>query len=245
MNTLSGQNALRQAAQKRIEASHTLDGDAERLVRYYGEWARCYELDLEREHYRSPSIVTELAGAVQAAYLVKDREAMAILDAGCGTGLVGIELYHLGFRLIDGFDLCETMAEMARQIGIYRNVQGDVDLNRPLVDYSSASYDMTVCCGVFARGHVCPHGLRELARVTRPNGFVVVSSERSYSEATSFENEVLRLEKAGILTRVQYLSNGSYIGQEDAHYWTFRVHQAPQRQRRSTGAEDPESVLFS
>lgn len=227
MNTLAEQNALRQAAQERIKASHTLDGDAKLLVGYYREWAGSYELDLEREHYRSPLILAELAGAVQAAYIGRERAAMTILDAGCGTGLVGIELDHLGFRLIDGFDLCETMAEMARQTGSYRNVQGDVDLNRPLSDYSGASYDMTVCCGVFTLGHVRPHGLRELVRVTRSNGFVVVSTERSYSEATSFENEVLCLQQAGVLTPVQYLSNGRYIGEQEAHYWAFRVHRGP------------------
>ncbi|MER9007169.1 class I SAM-dependent methyltransferase [Mesorhizobium sp. M0862] len=219
MNTLARQNALHQAAQKRIEASHVLDGDAKRLVRYYREWAGSYEFDLEREDYRGPLIVAELAGAVQAAYMGRDRAAMATLDAGCGTGLVGIELDHLGFRLIDGFDLCETMAEMARQTGTYRNVEGDVDLNRPLSDYSTACYDMTVCSGVFTLGHVRPHGLRELARVTRSKGFVVISTERSYLEATSFEHEVLCLHQAGVLTPVQYLSNGRYIGNEDAHYW--------------------------
>ncbi|WP_095205082.1 class I SAM-dependent DNA methyltransferase [Mesorhizobium carmichaelinearum] len=223
MNTLAGQNTLRQARRKRIDASHALDGDADRLVQYYREWAASYELDVEGEHYRGPSIVAELAGAVQAAYIGSERAAIAVLDAGCGTGLVGIELDHLGFRLIDGFDLCETMAEMARQTGTYRDVKGDVDLNRPLPDYSSASYDITVCCGVFTLGHVRPHGLRELARVTRPNGFVVVSTERSYAEATAFENEVQRFQEAGVLKPVQYLSNGRYIGEEDAHYWAYQV----------------------
>ncbi|MER9064768.1 class I SAM-dependent methyltransferase [Mesorhizobium sp. M0698] len=227
MDTLAGQNAFRQARKRRIEASHAFDGDADRLIQYYREWTGSYELDVEREHYRGPLIVAELAGAVQAAYIGRERAAIAILDAGCGTGLVGVELAHLGFRLIDGFDLCETMAEMARQTGTYRNVQGDVDLKRPLSDYSSASYDMTVCCGVFTLGHVRPNGLRELARVTRPNGFVVVSTERSYADATSFENEVLRLQEAGVLTPVQYLRNGRYIGDEDAHYWAFQVHQSP------------------
>ncbi|MEI9412020.1 class I SAM-dependent methyltransferase [Mesorhizobium salmacidum] len=224
---MTGQNGIRLARKKRIEASTALDGDADRLVQYYRAWAGCYELDVEREHYRSPLVVAELAGAVQAAYMDKERAAIAILDAGCGTGLLGIELDQLGFRLIDGFDLSETMADMARQTGIYRNVQGDIDLNRPLSDYSSASYDMTVCCGVFMLGHVSPHGLRELARATRRNGFVVVSTERIYAEATSFETEVLRLQEEGVLTPVQYLSNGRYIGEDEAHYWAFQVHRAP------------------
>ncbi|AUX78952.1 class I SAM-dependent DNA methyltransferase [Sinorhizobium fredii] len=223
MDTVDQQNVLRQAAQKRIKASHALDGDADRLARYYREWAESYELDVDRERYCGPSIVAELAGAVQAAYIGGERAATAILDAGCGTGLVGIQLEHLGFRLIDGFDLSEAMAEMARQTGVYRNVEDDVDVNRPLSRYSSASYDMTVCCGVFTLGHADPDGLRELARVTRPNGFVIASTCKSYTGAMSFEDEVMCLQEASVLTPVQCLNDGRFLGEEDAHYWVLRV----------------------
>ncbi|PDT32719.1 MULTISPECIES: class I SAM-dependent DNA methyltransferase [Sinorhizobium] len=225
------QNTLRQAAQKRIKASHALGGDADRLAQYYHEWADSYELDVERERYCGPSIVAELAGALQAAYIDRERAATAILDAGCGTGLVGVQLEHLGFRLIDGFDLSETMAEMARQTGVYRNVEGDVDLSRPISDYSCASYDMTVCCGVFTLGHVHPHALRELARVTRPNGFVVASACESHAGATSFEDEVMCLQEAGVLTPEQCLNDGKFLGEEDAHYWILRVNGKPAEQR--------------
>ncbi len=223
MDTVDQRNVLRQAAQKRIKASRGLCGDADRLEQSYCEWADSYELDVDRERYCGPSIVAELAGAVQAAYIGRERAATAILDAGCGTGLVGIQLEHLGFRLIDGFDLSEAMAEMARQTGVYRNVEGDVDLNRTLSDYSSASYDMTVCCGVFTLGHIRPDGLRELARVTRPNGFVIVSTYKSYAGARSFEDEVLFLRDARVLTPTQCLNDGKFLGEETAHYWALRV----------------------
>ncbi|MGX5851556.1 class I SAM-dependent DNA methyltransferase [Mesorhizobium sp. PL10] len=227
MNTGDKQNANQKPSRKRFKASQALHGDADRLAQYYREWASSYEQDLEREHYRGPSVVAELAGAVQGAYIGHERAAVTILDAGCGTGLVGVELDYLGFRLIDGFDLCETMAEMARQTGIYRNVQGDVDLNRPLKGYPSASYDMIVCCGVFTLGHVQPHRLRELARVARPNGFVVVSADKGYVEAASFKDEVLRLQEAGVLTPQQCLNNGSFVEEEHAHYWALRVLEKP------------------
>lgn len=155
-----------QAAQKPIKASPAAGGDADCLAQYYREWAHSYELDVDRECYRGPSIVAKLAGAVQAAYIGRDRAATAILDAGCG--LVGIQLKQLGFRLIDGFDLSGALAEMARETGVYRNVEEDI-LNRPLSDYSSASSDMTVCCGVVTLGHVHPQALRELARDHAPD----------------------------------------------------------------------------
>lgn len=223
MNTLDRQTALEQAARKRIKDSHALDGDAGRLAHFYREWASSYDLDVGRDGYCGPMIVAELAGAVQTAYLARQRAAIAILDAGCGTGLVGLELERLGFRLIDGFDLSVEMAEKARQTRVYRNVRGDVDLNGPLSDHSSASYDMTVCCGVFTLGHVRPDALRELARVTRPNGFVIVSTRKSYAENASFEDEVRSLQNAGVLIPAQRLNDGRYVAEEDAHYWVFQV----------------------
>ncbi|MER9139627.1 class I SAM-dependent methyltransferase [Mesorhizobium sp. M0830] len=223
MKTPDQPTPLEQSARERMKASHALDGDAGRLADLYRGWASAFDLDQGRVGYCGPTIVAEMAGAMQTAYLAGERNDIAILDAGCGTGLVGVELERLGFRLIDGFDLSEEMAEKARQTGVYRHARGDVDLNGHLSDYSSASYDLTVCCGVLTLGHVRPDGLRELARVTRPNGFVIASTRKSYVEATSFEDQVRRLLDEGVLIQAQCLRNGKYVAEEDAHYWVFRV----------------------
>ncbi|ESX11691.1 class I SAM-dependent methyltransferase [Mesorhizobium sp. LSJC264A00] len=223
MKTLDQQTTPEEAARERMKASHVLDGDAGRLADLYRGWASAFDLDQGRVGYCGPKIVAELAGAVQTAYLAGKRNAIAILDAGCGTGLVGVELERLGFRLIDGFDLSEEMAEKARQTGVYRRARGDVDLNGQLSDYSSASYDLTVCCGVLTLGHVRPDGLRELARVTRPNGFIVASTRKSYVETTSFEDQVRCMQDEGVLIPAQCLRNGRYVAEEDAHYWVFQV----------------------
>lgn len=223
MNALDQRTGLEEAALKRIKDSHALDGDIGRLSHFYCEWASSYDLDVGREEYCGPTVVAELAGTVQTAYLANDRASIAILDAGCGTGLVGVQLRRLGFRLIDGIDLSEEMAEKARKTGVYRHVRGDVDLNGSLSDYSSATYDITVCCGVFTLGHVRSNALRELARVTRPNGFIIASTRKSYAEATSFEDEVWRLQDTGVLVTAQCLNDGKYIAEEGAHYWVFKV----------------------
>ncbi|RWP26921.1 class I SAM-dependent methyltransferase [Mesorhizobium sp.] len=231
MKAVDQQNAIRQAAQKRIKASHALKGDANLLAQHYFEWADSYELDMEGERYCGPSIVAEMAGTLQAAYIGGDRAATAVLDAGCGTGLVGVQLDHIGFRFIVGFDLSETMAEMARQTGVYRHVEGEVDLNRSLSQYASASYDMIVCCGVFTLGHVHPDGLRELARLTRPNGFVIANTCKSHTQAMTFKDEVLLLQEASVLTPAQCLNDGRFLDGEDAHYWALRVLEKSTKQR--------------
>ncbi|WP_258120171.1 hypothetical protein [Mesorhizobium onobrychidis] len=65
--------------------------------------------------------------------------------------------------------------------------------------------------------------MRELARVTRPNGFVIASTRKSYAETTSFEDHVRRLQDEGVLIPAQCLRNGRYVAEEDAHYWVFQV----------------------
>lgn len=223
MSNLDQQTALEQAARKRIKDSHALGGDIGRLTHFYRGWASSYELDVGRDGYCGPTVVAELAGTVQTAYLAKRRAAIAILDAGCGTGLVGVQLKRLGFQLLDGCDLSEDMAEEARKTHVYRHVQGGVDLNEPLSNYPSATYDITVCCGVFTLGHIRPDALRELARVTRPDGFIIASTRKSYAEATSFEDEVRRLQDAGVFVTTQCLNNGRYIAEEGADYWVFQA----------------------
>lgn len=211
------------AARERIHASHVLDGDPSELAGFYRRWADSYNVDVEREGYCGPSIVAELVGALQTAYLDEDRSTVRIVDAGCGTGLAGLHLARLGFETIDGFDLSREMAVKARQTGVYREVLEEVDLNQPLSTYKDGSYDIAVCCGVFTLGHVRPSALGELARITRPGGFLLVSTRKSYFDTMPFEAEVSALRRAGVLELTQCLRNGHYVSEEGAHYWVFRV----------------------
>ncbi|TWI21490.1 hypothetical protein IQ26_06863 [Mesorhizobium tianshanense] len=86
--------ALGQSALERTKASHALDSDA---AHFYHGWARSDHSDVGREEYCAPTVVAELASAVQTEYLSKDRAATEIVDVGCGTGLVGGQLKRLGF----------------------------------------------------------------------------------------------------------------------------------------------------
>ena len=120
-----------------------------------------------------------------------------ILDAGCGTGLVGIELAALGAETIDGVDLSPGMLTRAKATGAYRRL-APADLSRPL-PAPADSYDVVVCVGTLTHGHVGPHAFGEFVRLTRPGGTIVATVLDDIWDAGGYRAEVDRLEQMAMV----------------------------------------------
>jgi SAM-dependent methyltransferase len=103
---------------------------------------------------------------------LKGRTLTRVLEAGCGTGYLSQLLqYDRGWPVIP-LDYSWDGLRHARELGVERPVQGDT---RGL-PFADGRFDLTLSIDVLA--HV-PRGdehlaARELARVTRPGGLVVV-----------------------------------------------------------------------
>ena len=139
----------------------TLLRAGERSDDIYDEWADAYEHDLLDEFgYTAHAIA---ADALVAA--LDDHDA-AIVDYGCGTGLVGERLTAAGFTRLDGADYAPGMLEQCRAKGVYRHLFV-ADLTEPL-DVDDATYDALICVGVMGAGHLVPEHFAELFRTVRP-----------------------------------------------------------------------------
>ena len=200
-----------------IKESHRLHGDPNALQNYYRGWADTYDRDVCNERYAGPRIITDIAVLV-ADLCSLDRDA-ALMDAGCGTGLVGIELSKAGFRNIAGFDLSEEMAIKAKNTKAYRAVTGNANITELPSEVSKNSYDLVLCCGVFTTGHIEPEAFSHLLDLVKPGGHVIFSARRSYMNETNFEK---RLDP--VLTRAEarivlHLRNVAYIAEEGVDYW--------------------------
>jgi demethylmenaquinone methyltransferase/2-methoxy-6-polyprenyl-1,4-benzoquinol methylase len=106
----------------------------------------------------------------RAADLARVGSGSRALDVATGTGDLAIELARRGASVV-GLDFSENMLELARKKapGI-EFVQG----NALALDYPDGSFD-AVTVGFGARNFAdLGQGLRELARVTRPGGRVVI-----------------------------------------------------------------------
>jgi predicted TPR repeat methyltransferase len=98
------------------------------------------------------TLVDRLGYAVppRLAALLRAHEADAagrVLDLGCGTGLMAVELARPG-RVIDGVDLSPRMLERARAKGLYRDLQA-AEIGAYLADAGAQRWDLVVAADVF------------------------------------------------------------------------------------------------
>jgi len=175
-----------------LKRAYGLSGkdEAERL---YDDWAGTYDTDTaDGFGYVAP----EHAARRLAGLAAPDA---AVLDAGCGTGLVGAELAALGFTTIDGIDLSQGMLDVARAKGAYRELR-KADLTERL-PFADGAYDATICVGTFTEGHVGPEALDELVRVTR--GHLVLTVLARIWEPLGYRAHVEGLAAAGTATLIE------------------------------------------
>ncbi|KAF5012104.1 hypothetical protein FDECE_1821 [Fusarium decemcellulare] len=174
-----------------LERSLNSSSVAETLATYE-KWAETYNHDVDKEEYIAPELASE--------YLVKHLgsrgvENVKILDAGCGTGLVGQHLAKRGAKQLDGIDLSPGMLEVARRTGVYQSLN-IADLSGRL-EIPTESYDAVVCVGTMTQGHVGPEAFDELVRVVKPGGFIISTIRESVWQKNGYDTKVKALVEAG------------------------------------------------
>ncbi len=154
----------------------------------YNDWASDYDADLTAFGYTLPGVAT----GVICRFVYPGLGG--VLDAGCGTGLLGAYLKILGFGPITGIDLSEGMLDVARGKGVYD------DLRRMRLGASLAFADdqffATVSTGTLTPGHAPATAFDELIRVTASGGFLVFSLRADGDNAAPFRDALERHEGA-------------------------------------------------
>ncbi|KAL5341335.1 S-adenosyl-L-methionine-dependent methyltransferase [Aspergillus crustosus] len=177
----------------------------------YDEWASAYDTDLIGVGYASPRRAVEAVIDNLLPTALSSRDKLAILDAGCGTGLVGtcLSASSLGGKFeLDGVDLSAGMLEVARGKGVYRYLD-TADLNKG-IEKEDGSYDVVVCVGTLTKGHVGAEVLGEFARLTGKSGLIVATVHDEIWESGGFDNiidslkqrrlvEIVSLDRFGIV----------------------------------------------
>ena len=136
---------------------------------------------------------------------------LAVLDAGCGTGLVGVLLKEAGISSLTGIDYSPGMLAEAERKGVYDTLH-TIDMNNPLT-LPSDSFDAVTCIGTFTSTHVKPQAVTELARVTRSGGVLVFTVRDDYWQSTNFVDLVAELHISGV-ARIEQIRLEPYIHSE-------------------------------
>ena len=184
---------------------------SEELLKYYQDWTKKnkYNQDMINWKYTAP----------QETVLVLKKYAfnknLKILDAGCGTGLVGIELKKYGYFNIEGIDFSQNMLDLVPQ-GIYKKIE-KVDLNKQL-KFKDNTYDIVMCVGTFTYGHVKPEALDELIRITKDKGLICFTINEGIYEEYGFDKKIKELSDKKYW-KVKEFFKSDYITTKDVEAW--------------------------
>ena len=148
----------------RLSRVYDNPGDKQSL---FDDWAPTYDHDLVNEL----GYVADAEACRRLVKLVPDRQAR-ILDAGCGTGLVGRRLQQAGYLNIYGSDYSEKMLDEARACGAYRSLVQH-DLTQPV--RTEELYDAAIVVGVFAFSLPSAEHLVNITCSLQPGGIALVT----------------------------------------------------------------------
>tara|TARA_R100000306_G_scaffold56224_1_gene53964 strand:- start:12801 stop:13433 length:633 start_codon:yes stop_codon:yes gene_type:complete len=173
-----------------LDRIYNLSGDPEECRDAYKDWAENYDTDtVEGMGYVAPAVASDKLHALHP------DTAIRILDAGCGTGLAGLELNKRGYAHVDGMDLSPDMLTLARRKEVYEDLR-EADMTEKL-DYPDNAYDAIICVGAFTHAHVGPQGFDELVRITRPGGSIVATVHEDVWDEDKYPAHLKALEASG------------------------------------------------
>ena len=181
------------------------------VMKYYDDWGDKdkYNKDMVNWNYTGPKETVEIFNQYQ------ENNDILIFDAGCGTGLVGLELKKYGFKNFHGADLSQTLLDTIPK-NLYQKLT-KVDLNQP-IDVKNNSYDSIMCVGTFTFGHVKPPALDEFIRITKDKGLICFTINEGIHEEYGFDKKIQTLKEERKWKELEFFKS-DYIASKDVNAW--------------------------
>jgi len=185
--------------------------ETEEVMKYYDEWGieNKYDQDMVDWKYSGPKETVEIFKKY-----AKDKN-IKIYDAGCGTGLVGVELKKFGYNEYDGADLSQKLLDLIPK-NLYKNLF-KADLNKP-VEINDNAYDAVMCVGTFTFGHVKPQALDEFIRITKNKGLICFTINEGIHEEYGFDKKIEELARQNKWKKIEFFKS-DYIASKDVNAW--------------------------
>jgi ubiquinone/menaquinone biosynthesis C-methylase UbiE len=139
---------------------------------YYDEFSKGYE---RHRGDNDPGGYHELIDDLEVDFASRYAVGGDLLEVGCGTGLL-LRRFAQVTKSARGIDLSPGMLEKARERGLDVRTGSATDLPFP-----DASFDVTCSFKVLAHVPDIEKALREMIRVTRPEGTVIAEFYNPYS----------------------------------------------------------------
>ena len=183
----------------------------EEVMKYYDEWGEGnkYDKDMVDWNYTGPKETSEVFKKHN-----RNKDAK-IYDAGCGTGLVAVELKKYGYNNFYGADLSQKLLDLVPQ-NLYQKLE-KVDLNKHIQEKDNI-FDAVMCVGTFTFGHVKPPALDEFIRITKNKGLICFTINEGIHEEYGFDKKIAQLNKDNKWKEIEFFKS-DYIASKDVNAW--------------------------
>ena len=181
------------------------------VMKYYDEWG-------EKDKYNKDMVEWNYTGPQETVDVFRrytENKEMLIFDAGCGTGLVGLQLKKFGFKYFHGADLSQKLLDAVPKQLYQKLIK--VDLNKP-IDVKDNFYDAIMCVGTFTFGHVKPQALDEFVRVTKKNGLICFTINEGIYKDYGFDKKIENLKQENKWDELEFFKS-DYIASKDVNAW--------------------------
>tara|TARA_B100002019_G_C21207630_1_gene567589 strand:+ start:184 stop:810 length:627 start_codon:yes stop_codon:yes gene_type:complete len=181
------------------------------VMKYYDEWG-------EKDKYNKDMVEWNYTGPKETVEVFKkynENKEILIFDAGCGTGLVGLELKKFGFKYFHGADLSQKLLNTVPE-NLYQKLI-KVDLNKP-IDVRDNYYDAIMCVGTFTFGHVQPQALDEFVRITKKDGLICFTINEGIYKEYGFDKKIEDFKKDNKWEELEFFKS-DYIASKDVNAW--------------------------
>ena len=194
---------------KLLERAYEL-GTPDSHISFYRDFAETYDSTF------AAGLGYIYPAGIVASLAAQDRPEGAILDIGCGTGLVAAAIRRSEpDAVIDGVDISAEMLEKAREKGDYRNLM-QADLTADL-SHVSTGYAAIVSAGTFTFGHLGPDVIPGMIDLCRAGAAAALGVNAGFFAEKGFEQALEGLCAAGRIDAVVLHEVPIYDGRDREH----------------------------
>ena len=203
--SLAGDNSIALHHVASLTGSHTERAPTQYIENIFDGYADKFDTHLVQVlNYGIP----EKLVALISEHSTPPAEKWSVLDLGCGTGLVGLEIAPFTRQLI-GVDLSSRMLEKAQARNLYQRLENS-DLFAMMCGEPASSYDVIIAADVFVYLGKLDEIIGEAKRLLSPSGVLAFSIE-SMVELGEEDPKQNALQKYQLENTGRYTHSTGYI----------------------------------
>ncbi|CAH3132341.1 unnamed protein product [Pocillopora meandrina] len=177
-------------------AKVTKETTEDEIKRIYAARSATYdeEYSAVRASYSKP-LAESLHNALKEVYQDKPKDQIKIIDAGAGTGLIGVELKKLGYTNLCALDITDEMLKEAKKKEVYTEFICTSLNGQPIPQIKSGQFDALICGGALLTGRIGSSAFVEMIRMVQTGGVLCFNIMKE--ELEHYQEIMTELEKAG------------------------------------------------